>query len=144
MKSSFFAYVLTAAALLGAGSATAGTWGSPGMLSTPAPQIGGAPLEPVLSGQHYKDGTFTGQVADAYYGPLQVQAVVQNGAITSVNVLTYPKDRGQSRRINNYALPRLQQEVIQAQNVRVNMVSGATLTSRAYLRSLASALGQAQ
>ena len=90
-----------------------------------------------------RDGAFTGQVADAYYGDLQVRAIISAGRIVKVEVLQYPNDRGTSRRINDRALPVLQSEVIRAQSTKVNAVSGATLTSRAYLRSLSSALSQA-
>jgi uncharacterized protein with FMN-binding domain len=37
----------------------------------------------------------------------------------------------------------LESEVISAQSARVNIISGATLTSEAYLRSLNAALGDA-
>jgi uncharacterized protein with FMN-binding domain len=74
---------------------------------------------------------------------LQVQASISGGRIVSVKALQYPADRRTSQRINNQALPELQSEVIAAQNTRVDIVSGATLTSEAYIRSLKSALGQA-
>ena len=91
----------------------------------------------------YRDGAYVGDVVDAYYGPLQVQASISGGRIVSVKALQYPADRRTSQRINNQALPELQSEVIAAQNTRVDIVSGATLTSEAYIRSLKSALGQA-
>ena len=53
----------------------------------------------------------------------------------------YPADRRASQRINGRALPMLESEVISAQSARVNIISGATLTSEAYLRSLNAALG---
>jgi uncharacterized protein with FMN-binding domain len=61
----------------------------------------------------------------------------------SVDVLQYPADRRTSRSINAQALPMLESEVVRAQSDRVNIISGATLTSAAYLRSLNGALGQA-
>ena len=45
--------------------------------------------------------------------------------------------------INSYALPQLATEVVRAQSASVNIVSGATLTSEAYTRSVAAALAQA-
>jgi uncharacterized protein with FMN-binding domain len=69
---------------------------------------------------------------------------VANGMIMTVQVLDYPSDRRTSQEINRYALPVLAREVVQAQGVRVNLVSGATLTTIAYLNSLRSALQQAQ
>lgn len=91
----------------------------------------------------YRDGSFTGSAFDAYFGPVQVRAIVQNGVLVSVDVLDYPNHQRTSRSINRQALPLLQSEVISAQGTRVNIISGATLTSKAYLRSLKSALFKA-
>jgi uncharacterized protein with FMN-binding domain len=91
----------------------------------------------------YRDGRFTGPAFDAYYGWVQVQAIVQSGKLTAVRVLRYPSDRSTSRRIARFALPRLEREVIRAQSSRVNAISGATLTSDAYLQSIHAALRQA-
>lgn len=92
----------------------------------------------------YKDGTFTGSVADAYYGNVQVQLVVSSGKITQVNFLQHPSDNRTSQYINGQAMPMLQQEVIQAQSGNINAVSGASATSQAFYQSLTSALQQAQ
>jgi uncharacterized protein with FMN-binding domain len=89
------------------------------------------------------DGTYTGAAFDAYWGKVQVTVKVKNGKMVAISVPQYPKHRNTSRSINNRALPLLQREVISAQSTRVNLVSGATLTSEAYLRSLKSALKQA-
>ncbi len=91
----------------------------------------------------YADGTFTGSEADAYYGIIQIQAVVQNGRLVGIHVLQYPSDRQTSVRINRQALPWLRDEVISAQSANVDIISGATLTSEAFIRSIGSALRQA-
>jgi uncharacterized protein with FMN-binding domain len=93
--------------------------------------------------QTYKDGTYTGQSADAYYGNVQVQVVISGGKITDVRFLDYPHDAGTSRMINGQAMPLLKQEVITAQSGNVNGVSGASATSQAFYNSLQSALSQA-
>ena len=98
-------------------------------------------LTPVSAAYH--NGSFLGPVEGAYYGQVQVKANIQGGRLISVNVVQFPHDRPNSRRINHRALPLVQREVIKAQSTRVDVVSGATLTSRAYLRSLTGALGQA-
>jgi uncharacterized protein with FMN-binding domain len=92
----------------------------------------------------YKDGEYTGDSVDAYYGNIQVKAVITNGALTDVIFLAYPQDRGNSIRVNNYAMPILKSEAIKAQSSNVNTVSGATDSSGAFKKSLASALAQAQ
>lgn len=88
------------------------------------------------------DGTFIGGTYDAYYGTVQVQATIKNGSITNVSALKFPNHSGTSRLINRQALPYLLQEVVAVQNSKVNIIGGATLTSRAYIKSLRDALVQ--
>ena len=108
--------------------------------STPAP----TPIPvPVSQGQS-KNGTWTGPATDAYYGTVQVQAIVSGGKLTDVRFLQYPSDRQTSRYINGQAMPLLTQEAVQAQSAQVNAVSGATQTSQAFMQSLAAALTQAK
>lgn len=92
----------------------------------------------------YNDGTYTGSVADAYYGNVQVEAVITSGKISDVIFLDYPQDRNTSIRINSRAMPILTEEAITAQNANVNGVSGASDTSAAFIQSLSSALAQAK
>jgi len=98
---------------------------------------------PTNPGQ-YKDGVYTGPQVDAYYGIVEVQVTVYNGQITNVQFLKYPNDRRTSVRINNIAMPYLQQEAIQAQSAHINIISGATFTSRGFAMSLNAALGSAK
>lgn len=105
------------------------------------------PQQTHMQGQmmgQYKDGTYTGSVADAFYGNIQVQAVIGGGKITNVIFLQYPNDRGTSIEINSQAMPYLTQEAIAAQNANVDIVSGATDSSMAFQQSLAAALSQAK
>jgi len=92
---------------------------------------------------NYHDGSFIGPVVGSYYGDVQVKVTVSGGRIVGVAALQFPAERNTSRRINAVALPRLESEVIRAQSARINAVTGATVTSDAYLKSLASALRQA-
>ena len=112
--------------------------GQPGQTSA-----GDAAIVPVAAACHFRNGAFTGQVFDAYYGEVQVQANISSGCVASIDVLQYPAERRTSRRINDQALPLLQSEVIQAQSGKIDIITGATLTSRAYIRSLRDALAQA-
>jgi len=91
----------------------------------------------------YKDGSYTGSVADAFYGNIQVRVTVSGGKITDVAFLQYPNDRSNSIFINQQAMPLLKQEAIQAQTNHVDIISGATDTSMAFNQSLAAALTQA-
>lgn len=99
---------------------------------------------PVPTGTQYKDGTYTGSAADAFYGNIQVQAVISHGRITDVVFLQYPNDRDTSIQINTQAMPLLKQEAIVAQNANVDTVSGATDSSGAFRQSLQDALSQAK
>lgn len=92
----------------------------------------------------YRDGVYTGGVADAFYGNVQVQVAISGGKITGVQFLNYPHDRSTSRMINSQAMPLLQSEVITAQSGNVDIVTGATATSEAFLQSVQSALAQAK
>ena len=91
----------------------------------------------------YKDGSYTGAVADAFYGNIQVRAVITGGKITDVIFLQYPNDRGTSIEINSQAMPILKQQAIRVQSAKVDGVSGATASSDAFVQSLGSALQQA-
>ena len=112
---------------------------------TPPPTVGNtpAPTSP-KSTSLYKDGSYTGSVADAHWGNIQVKAIIQNGKITDVQFLQYPNERDRSVEINNYADPQLTSEAIQAQSAQVDIVTGATDTSEAFIQSLSDALTQAK
>ena len=111
----------------GSGSATSGSGSSgsaPGQSSTAA-------------------STVTGDSVGTPYGPVQVRVAVDGSTITDVTVLQYPDQDGHSVQINQYALPQLINETLDAQGSGISMVSGATYTSQGYLQSLQSALDQA-
>jgi len=115
---------------------------APSANTATSPSLAPTATQPPTSTQAtgYKNGTFTGPVADAYYGNVQVQVVIQNGKITDVKFLDYPHDRRTSAEINAQAMPWLTQEAVQAQSANINIISGATLTSQAFANSLQAAL----
>jgi uncharacterized protein with FMN-binding domain len=102
--------------------------------------------------------TVSGSQAQAdRWGPLQVTLVVKKTTtvvgkkktvtrkITAVGVPVYPNHTDRSVFINQQALPMLVQEVLAAQFTGgINMISGASNTSDAFIQSLQSALAQAQ
>jgi uncharacterized protein with FMN-binding domain len=93
----------------------------------------------------YRDGIYTGPSTDAFYGNVQVQVTIQSGRILNIQFLDYPHDRGTSKEINSQAMPILISEVIQAQSPQgIQIVSGATDTSMAFIQSLTSALNSAK
>lgn len=113
---------------------------------TPTPTPTPTPVNPppVVATGKFKNGAYTGDSIDAYYGYVQVKVVISGGKITDVQFLDYPQDRSTSVRINSRAMPYLISEAIQAQDSKVNTVSGASFTSTAFRKSLASALTQAK
>lgn len=103
-----------------------------------------------------KNVTGTQAVADRW-GYIEVALVVRKTTtivgskktvkrrIIKVNVPVYPNHTDRSVFINQQALPYLTQEVLQAQfNPNIQMVSGATDTSDAFMQSLQSALLKAK
>jgi uncharacterized protein with FMN-binding domain len=89
-------------------------------------------------------GVFTGPTIEMEYGPVQVAIDVQAGKITDLKALQYPVDRPRSQVINTQAVPLLRTEVLQAQSAKINVISGATFTSNAFVESLQAAIGQEQ
>lgn len=107
---------------------------------TPPSQVDVTP-EPTVT---YQDGEYTGDsVAASRWGHVQVVAVVENGELTDIQFLDYPHSRSHSLRISRVALPYLVNESIQTQSAEVDVISGATPTSLAFIESLQSALDAA-
>jgi uncharacterized protein with FMN-binding domain len=95
------------------------------------------------SGTTASGRTVAGPVADTRWGPVQVQITVDGGSLTGATVLQYPSGTGRDQEINDYALPILIKETVDAKSANIDMVSGATVTSEGYLQSLQGALDQA-
>jgi uncharacterized protein with FMN-binding domain len=108
----------------------------------PAQEVSTQTIAQAQSG--YRNGTYKGVSANAYYGRVQVEAVISNGHLASIRMLDYPRDRRRSLYIAQRSLPVLEREAISAQSAKIDTVSGATLTSEAFMRSLDSALSSAR
>ncbi|MBU6371059.1 MAG: FMN-binding protein [Patescibacteria group bacterium] len=91
----------------------------------------------------YKNGTYTGSVEDAYFGNVQVAAIISGGKLADVQFLSYP-NYGHSLSVSKMSMPILKSEAIKAQSAEVDTVSGATQMSDAFSQSLASALALAK
>ncbi|HTJ60075.1 MAG TPA: FMN-binding protein [Candidatus Saccharimonadales bacterium] len=122
------------------------------VVSVPSPRVTTAPgrapqptaraTNPPATGSATGGTAFTGPTVETPFGPVQVQIAMSGGKVLDVQALQLPSDRSRSARISQYSAPILRSEAIQAQSARVDIVSGATYTSRAYAQSLASALKQ--
>lgn len=115
----------------GTGTTTSGTTDT-GALATPTPSSGNVAR------------TVTGDVVQTRWGPVQVELTLSGTEVSNVSVLQYPTGNGKDEEINSYALPILTKETIAAQGSNIDMVSGATITSDGYVRSLQSALDEAR
>ncbi|HUZ01335.1 MAG TPA: FMN-binding protein [Thermomicrobiaceae bacterium] len=120
-------------------TATTAQAAQPTATTAPTPQP-----TPTTAGGQYKDGSYTGSVADAQWGYIQVKAVISQGKIADVQFLQYPSDRSRSVYINSIADPELKSEAIQVQSAQVDIISGATDSSEAFMQSLTDALTHAQ
>lgn len=120
------------------------TTSAPTPTSSVAAIIPASPVTAVTNTGQYKDGSYVGSEADAFYGTIQVKAIISGGKITDVQFLQYPNDRRNSVEINKQAMPYLKQEAIKAQNSQVNTITGASDTSQAFVQSLFDALTQAK
>lgn len=117
-------------------SGSAGASGSPGSSSSSsAGGTTGASAKAV--------GTYAGSVVQTRFGSVQVQITVQAGKITDVTALQLTDAERKSVQISNRAAPLLRTEVLAAQSADVQTISGATVTSDAYLNSLQAALDAA-
>ena len=127
-------------AVISSGSkAVSGTLGGSTSSSTPSDTTGSS------SGSTSTSSTkkVTGDSVQTRWGPVEVEITVAGGKVTAVDVPVYPSGNGRDQEINAYALPRLIRETLDAQSADIDMVSGATVTSDGYLRSLQAALDRA-
>lgn len=121
----------------------------PSTTATPtAPSRAAPPTTPTTAppaaGSAGGSGTFTGPVVNTRYGPVQVQVTLVDGRLTDVRATELPVDRSRSAALSDLAAPILRAEALNAQGSRIDSVSGASLTSRAYAQSLQAALDSAR
>ncbi len=93
----------------------------------------------------FQDGQYVGDSVTAdRWGNMQVVAVIEDGELTQVLIADYPRSTDLSDVITRNALPSLISDAIEAQDADgIDIVSGATDSSRAFIESLDSALEDA-
>ncbi|MFJ1870086.1 FMN-binding protein [Streptomyces chartreusis] len=104
---------------------------------TPA---GSTPSAPRTTSAAPTTRTVTGSTAETKYGPVQVRITLSGSRIAEAGTVQSPDETARSRDINSMAVPKLNQETLQAQSADIDTVSGATYTSAGYRQSLQSAL----
>jgi uncharacterized protein with FMN-binding domain len=131
---SYHSETLPATALSGAGPASQGPSASPSVTA------GTANGTKTGSAASTASGTATGPSEQFGYGALTVTVTVQGGRITKISVPSLQTAEPTSQQISQQAIPTLTSEIMSAQSLNVNVVSGATYTSDAYAQSLQAAL----
>ncbi|MFJ5731006.1 FMN-binding protein [Streptomyces paradoxus] len=125
-------------------SSSSSTSTQPPQTAPAAPtRAGSAPSAPKTTSAAPTTRTLTGSTVETKYGPVQVRITLTGSRITEASALRYPDGTARSRDINSTAVPRLNQETLQAQSADIDTVSGATYTSAGYRQSLQSALDRA-
>ncbi len=98
--------------------------------------------ETVVVTSGYGDGVYLGSAEYTEWGNVQVELTISGGAVVDVVAVQLPSDR-KSARINDRAEPLLDAQAVEMQSADLDIVSGATYTSRTYADSLQAALDQA-
>ena len=112
--------------------------------ATAAPtRTSSAPSAPKTTAAAPTTRTVTGTTAQTQYGPVQVRITLTGSRITGASAVQYPDESARSKDINSTAVPKLNQETLQAQSASIDSVSGASYTSAGYRQSLQSALDKA-
>ena len=83
----------------------------------------------------YEDGVYTG-TGSGYRGDTEVSVTISGGEITDIEIVSYEDDRQYFERAVS-----LLDDIINAQSVDVDTVSGATFSSNGILEAVADALG---
>jgi len=95
-----------------------------------------------------RDGTYIGEfkASKGEARNASVKVCIAGGEITEIKILKGAVDeKGNPKEINNgMTIDDLFQEVVQSETLKVDAISGATLTSNAHLKALENALKQAQ
>ncbi len=85
-----------------------------------------------------KDGTYIGE-AEGYHGTITVNAVVEGGAITDIEI-----EHTETTGIGGVGLEVAKERVLEAQTVNIDNVSGATISTAGFKAALRDILEQAE
>jgi uncharacterized protein with FMN-binding domain len=94
----------------------------------------------VINFSSLRDGTYTGAYAGGMYKwrASEVRATISSGKVVTIELLNNKVDQLQK------FTEKLFNRVIEAQSLQVDAISGSTLSSKAYLKSVENALLNAQ
>jgi uncharacterized protein with FMN-binding domain len=124
-----------------AGSAGVGAVHSP---TTQPPATGGAggggSTTTVPTTSTPVNGVATGPIENYGYGEMAVKVTIANGHIVDLAVESLRTAESYSQQLEQQVVPILKAEVLKAQGIQINALSGATYTSEAYAYSIQGAL----
>lgn len=100
---------------------------------------GCAPKQAVQEGGKYTAGTFTGASENGKGGKLEVTAEFSSDAIISLVVSSH----NETPNISDVALEQIPQEIVEYQSLKIDSISGATITCVAILEAAEAAIKQA-
>jgi len=89
----------------------------------------------VRKAEGFKDGVYTG-TAEGFGAPVKVEVTVANGAISQVVVL----ENDETPFIAENAIKQVPEAIVASQSWEVDVVSGATYTSKAIMAAVEAAL----
>ena len=109
--------------------------------TTTAPVLNKPPVTPTTVTPSIQQAT--GASVNYYFGILSVKVTVAKTKITKITIAAI-NEGGNSRSISidQYSIPLLEQEALQAQSGNIQSVSGASYTSAGFAQSLQSALSK--
>ncbi len=102
-----------------------------------------------LNFKKLRDGTYIGQYCGTkdHFRDAKVEVTVSSGKVSSIKVLEGKNVYKEGKPIeirNGLTIEDLNNSVIKEQSLQVDVISGATLTSNAYLKAMENALKQVQ
>ena len=99
-----------------------------------------APPPRAVPGQRTADGP----AMTTPFSVIQVQATLTHGRLTGVKTISMSGDGPHTKALNARAEPILRAEALKAGSADIDVVSGATYTSRSYRKSLQAAIDRAR
>lgn len=109
----------------------------------PASRTWAEPHTSTAATKPVKTYKYKGPAVDMRWGPVQATITVKKRKITGVSIATSPENN-RSTFIDEQAVPILKSETLQAQSATIDEVSGATMTSDAFIESLQAAVKKAR
>lgn len=110
--------------------------------TTAVPTGGPTTTTTIATGTGPANATAVGPVENYSYGQLAVKVVIAGHRIVDLRVQGLQTLDAYSTQLEQYVVPILKTEVLKAQGIRINAITGATYTSEAYAYSIQGALNK--